>query len=1338
MNDSLLPSRPLRVFSAFANALWWLLLAFWLVLVLAWGGLHAWIVPRVGELRPQLEAQATRALGIAVRIGSVSAYSDGLVPTFELRDVVLLDAQAREALRLARVVVTLSPRSLWSLGFDQLHIEGPMLDVRRTPDGRLWVAGFDVSRGGGDERFADWVLRQREVVVSGGALRWTDEMSGAPPLTLRALELVNRNGLRRHDLRLSGTPAEGQGGRFTLVGMFRQPIFSNHPGRWQDWSGQLHADFSSVDLSLLARQSTLGVRLQGGRGSLRAWLDLDNGRFTGGAVDVALQDLAATLAQGRPPLALRLVSGRLAGKWAPQAFELETRDLRLQLAEGPVLNGVNLALSWADTVGRQSAQGRISAARLDLASIGRVASHLPVNDRLLELVQRHAPQGVAESFQASWQGPLEQPRTYSARGLVSALALASAQGQPGISGAAVEFDFTEAGGKARVQVRDGAVDLPGVLEDPRVPLRLLSGEVQWKRGPARTSLEVKGLEFANADVQGGGHLSWHSGDTARGGLPGVLDLQLELARANGTRVWRYLPVGVPQETRDYVREAVLAGSASEGRIRVRGDLRDFPFADPRSGDFRISAKVRDAHFVYVPHAPADGHWPALTGLSGELIFERNAMRVVGAQGRVAGAPTLQVQADAAIANLSASTVQVTGLVRGPLADSLAVFNSLPVSRALDRPLAGATATGMADVRLALSLPVAQIDRSRVQGSVTLAGNDLQLVPDAPLLQRARGVVSFSESGFTVNGAQARALGGDLRIDGGLRSLPAGSSEPPMLLRVQGTATAEGLRQARELGWLSGLARRASGGAAYSATLGLRPTGVDIAVTSSLQGLALDLPAPLNKPAETSLPVRFVMAPVPGASAQDQLSVEVGRVASLTYVRDTRGAQARVVSGAIGVGLVPGESAPLPERGVQANINLAAVNVDAWEAALEGLVAPGPQTPSPGAALAAAQGYLPTLMAVRARELTLQGRTLHEVVMGGSRDGLTWRANVDATELNGYVEYRQPAGSGASRLIARLARLSIAESSTSEVESLLDAQPSSIPALDVVVDNFELRGRQLGRLEIEAVNRGATGGTPPEWRLNRLGLTMPEAQFSATGNWAALGAQARTGARPDRRRTVMNFHLDVADSGQLLSRLGMKDVVRRGKGRLEGQVAWVGSPLALDYPSLNGTMAVSIESGQFLKADPGLSKLLGVLSLQSLPRRLTLDFRDVFTEGFTFDFMRGDMVVTQGILFTNNLQMKGVNAAVAMEGRADLARETQDLRVVVVPEINAGTASLVAAVINPAIGLGTFLAQLFLREPLARAATQEFHIDGTWADPRVTRLDRRPAQAVPGTATQGGN
>ena len=209
---------------------------------------------------------------------------------------------------------------------------------------------------------------------------------------------------------------------------------------------------------------------------------------------------------------------------------------------------------------------------------------------------------------------------------------------------------------------------------------------------------------------------------------------------------------------------------------------------------------------------------------------------------------------------------------------------------------------------------------------------------------------------------------------------------------------------------------------------------------------------------------------------------------------------------------------------------------------------------------------------------------------------------------------------------------------------------------------------------------------------------------------------------------MNFRLDIADSGALLARLGMKDVIRRGRGKIEGRVGWQGSPMSMDIPSLEGQFNLNVETGQFLKADPGIAKLFGVLSLQSLPRRLTLDFRDVFSEGFAFDFIRGDVNIARGIANTNNLQMKGVNAAVLMEGSADIGGETQDLRVVVVPEIDGLTAGLIATAINPALGLGTVLAQLVLRRPLVQAATQEFHVDGTWTDPRVTKVPRTPPQA----------
>ena len=1368
-----------------------LVLAFWILFGAAWAVLHGWIVPRIGEFRPRLETAATQALGVPVRIGQITAHSKGLLPSFELRDVALLDAQGRTALRLPRVLAAVSPASLWGLGFEQLYIDQPELDIRRTADGRIYVAGLDVlhPRHDGSSAGADWFFSQTEFVIRGGTVRWSDDLRQAPVLALTQVDWTSRNPGQRHLMRLDATPPPAWGDRFSLRGVFREPFLSGGAGRWQQWAGQLYAEFSRVDASEVKRYVSLdqlGMDLKAGTGALRAWVDVHDGQFTGGTADLALLEVDVQLGRALQTLELEAVTGRVGGRHRANGFDLATEELQFRTGDGLRWPGGNAAVVYTGAEGKSQARGELKADKLDLAALALIANRLPLGKTTHALIDTLAPKGLVEVVEAKWQGPLDAPTAYSAKGRVTGLEMASraapapavsgthaAIGRPGVRGATVEFDLTQQGGQAKIRINSGELDLPGIFEDPRLVLEQFSGDAQWKLAGPKIDVQLRNMVFANADAQGTAQAAWHTADaparSVSGGardsrFPGVLDLQGVLSRGNGSKVHRYLPLVLPETVRHYVRDAVAQGALSDVKFKVRGNLNDLPFVDPKMGEFRVSAKVANAAYAYVPRSvqPRDASaWPALNDLDGELVFDRASLQVNGATGRVTGLPGLQiVKADARIADLMHSaTVQVNAEIKGPLNEAVGFVNTSPLGDITGKALAKTVAGGAGDYKVQLTLPLASLEKSRVQGTASLSGNDVQFTPDTPQFTRLRGLVNFSESGFAISGGQGRLLGGDIRLEGGTRTtLPAatragvGAQEFPdaaVVIRAHGTVSAEGLRQARELGVASRLGAHASGATAYTASLGFRKGMTEITVASTLQGMALSLPAPLGKSAESALPLRFDNtavreSAVAGVPTQDQLSLSVGGLASVVYVRDISGTEPRVLRGAMAVGLQPGESAPLPDKGVAANINLATVDIDAWEKVLGSSTDPGPGAATVPARLSrdsAVMGYLPTSMAIRARDLLVEGRTLHNVVLGGSRDGLTWRANIDATELNGYVEFRQPSGAGAGRLYGRLSRLSLGQSTASEVEAILDEQPANIPALDVVVEDLELRGKKLGRVEIEAINRGAgtvaREGGVREWRLNKLNIITPEATLTANGNWVAVNAQQAAalatgqGARPggERRRTVMNFRLDIEDSGELLRRFGMADVIRRGKGRLEGQIAWIGSPLSLDYPSLNGQFNVNVASGQFLKADPGIAKLLGVLSLQALPRRLTLDFRDVFSEGFSFDFVRGDVSINQGLAFTNNLQMKGVNAAVLMEGSADIAKETQNLTVVVVPEINAGTASLIATVINPAIGIGTFLAQYFLRRPLTQAATQEFHIDGTWTNPKITKIERKPVAAA---------
>ncbi len=1301
----------------------------WVVLVLAWGALHWLIVPRINEWRPQLEQQATRTLGVTVQVGSVVAVSNGWIPSFEMKDVRLLDSKGRLALSLPRIVAALSPQSLWRLGFEQIYIDRPMLEVRRAKNGQINIGGLSF-HGSDDTALLDWLFSQRELVIRDGTLRWSDEQRSAEPVALRTVNVVLRNKGRHHDMRVDATPPAVWGQGFSVMAKFLQPLLAQHSGRWQDWQGQIYATLAQVDVFALRRYVDVDVGVRQGMGALRTWVDVNQGSVTQAVTDVALVQVSVALSPSLQPLMLARVHGRVGGRVLGSDLEFFSKSLVFDTQEGQHWPGGNITVKLLGAYAAASTGGSIVADRLDLDALAQIARHLPVDARLRESLLAYAPKGLIDSLQVHWQGSLAAPQTYSAKGSVRALTVATVASTPGLQGADVSFDFDQNAGQADIAITSGSVVLPTFFQEPVLVVNQLHAMARWQVEGEHIAVQIDNMTFANADAQGQARIRWETSDPLRSSdhsrFPGVLDLQASLSRADGKQVYRYLPLVVNRLARDYVRDAVQDGKSDDVQFVMKGDISQFPRIAPQKGIFKITAQVRDAQFAYVPQRlqmPGELPWPSLRKLNGELVIDGMQLHVKNASATL-GQSLKVTAAHADVADLADPLVKVSADVKGLAAELLKLINSSPIAAMTGQALQRTVVSGDTTNQLQLTLPLADLLKTSVQGSVTCNGNDVQITPDSPKLTRVRGQLHFTENGLSVSQVRARLLGGDARLEGGLRlsqqALP--KSTVPSVIRVFGVATAEGLRQASELGLVSRLANLASGAATYSATLGMRRGVPELQMNSSLQGLALNLPHPLGKSADTSVSLQLktsVLTDAPDALHQ-RLSMSVADVLRVWYERDLSAPTPRVLRGAMELGLQAHEFAPQPASGVSANFRFGSIDVDAWRDVL---------TQVSGAELGNSADYLPSVLALRSDIVIFASKPFRQVVLGGSRDGVIWRANLKADEVNGYLEYQQPSdqtgNTNAGRVYARLARLSIAPNMASDVEALLDEQPASIPALDIDVNDFEWRGKHLGHLQVQAINRakqnspGAT--TQREWRLSKFNLTLPEARFAATGDWVALQNSADKPLGKDKRRTALGFTLDIADSGALLHRFGMKDVVSGGKGQLQGQVGWIGSPMSPDYKSMSGTVSVNVASGQFLKADPGIAKLLGVLSLQSLPRRLTLDFRDVFSQGFAFDFVRGNVTLNKGIASTNNLQMKGVNAAVLMEGSADVERETQDLKVVVIPEINAGTASLLASVVNPAVGLGTFLAQVFLRRPLIESATQEFHVSGSWTDPTVIKV-----------------
>ena len=1314
----------------------WTVLVLGLLLGMAWGALHLWIVPRIEHYRPDLEQWASKAVGLPVHIGQLQAVSNGWVPSFELRDIELRDAQGHTALRLPQVWVAVSVRSLLRLQLEQLALDRPDLDVRRDSTGQWTVAGLKLGPDDGQASpMADWLFSQKEIVVRGGTLHWTheaDPASAETPTTtldLTNVDVVIRNALRSHKLRVDATPPAAWGQRFALMAQMSSPLLSVHPGQLQDWSGQVFAEFAHVDVAQLSthlRPFTPGMKIEQGEGRLRLWTDLAKGRWTGGHTQLQLQHLRMQLGAQLPLLAFDHIAGQVSGNYSPHGFSLNTHQLVFDTPQGLKWQGGDMAVDYAAAEDDKPAHGRIQAQQLDLGQLRQLAPKLPLPAQTLQALEHSQIQGQLQQLDAQWTGSWPQLSAYSVKAQAHTLGWTSPveqPGWPGVQGAQLELNASEQGGRLNLSLPGGGtLDLPGVLEEATVPLQELQAQAQWTVKQGQVDVPQWSVRLRNTDLQAQANGSWHPGPEALG----TLDLKGSIARAEASRVARYLPTSLPAEVRQYVSQAVRAGQLANVQVRIKGPLEKLPFAQAAAGEFRFAGQVHHLSLDYMPAVvrPATMRaWPVMNDMNGELVFDRWGMQFKGLSASVGTAKrslnfgTIDVR----IPDMGhQAELHVAAKAKGSAAAALLALRDTALDDALDGALHSTEATGNVQGDFALDLPLHDNAPARLQGQVQLLGNDVRMAPYLPGVQKTKGSISFGHQGFSLRQLQGQLLGGPVRIEGGMQIQ---GKTPVLNIRLQGQASAAGLQAASELAPLNALAQRMSGASHYSAELGWRDGLPMLSVHSTLQGLAMDLPAPLNKTAAQSMPLHISSSAQAGSSGQrDLVHVELGTLFNASYERKLSQSLPQVVRGSMGLGVPRSLTPPLPEQGVAATLKFDALDADTWLALLQ-TSGEARQGSLPDASL----GYLPTRMSLQANALHVDGRTLHQLMVTASRDGRLWSANVDARELTGQLQYRLAQEQQTARIFARLSRLDVPPSTGVTTDSMLQSPTTSIPALDIVVQKLRLRGKDLGQVEIQAINREvqrADRSTTREWQLNTFNITLPEARLLASGRW-----------QPGLR-TAMDFKLDVKDAGALLTRLGTPDALRDGPGTLTGTISWQGSPLQPHYPSMDGQFNIDLGHGQFLKADPGVAKLLGVLSLQALPRRLLLDFRDVFYQGFVFDTVRGDVSIQHGIAQTRNLQIKGVNAFVQMDGSADIAQETQRLHVLVMPELDAGTASLVAGfAVNPVVGLTSYLAQKILQNPLNKATSEAFLIDGAWSDPKVTKMEPGPAGSTPATPSR---
>lgn len=1258
----------------------------WTYRALAWTGLFLlmvlggavlslryWILPDIDQYRGDIVRLINQNTKQKITIGRISGNWDGIRPQLILDQVAVLDRAGQPALELKRVDGTLSWRSLaiLRLNFHSLDILGPAVKVKRDKRGVISIAGIEIEQTQQDDgSMMDLLLEQRDIEVRNAYIVWHDELTGAPPLELKDVNLQVVNSWNRHRFGLRAVPPAALASPLDVRG----DLSGSTVKALDRWNGRMFVEVDYVDIAAWRQWVPFPVEFPRGTGALRAWFTFGDHELKELTADVVLAGVRTRLAKELPELELPSLSGRVGWKALGGGFEVSTRQLGLTTSDGLVLRPTDFLLRTQSERSGQQQRGELRSNALDLAPLVALADRLPLEDEVRRKLVELAPKGDIRDVAVRWTGAWPEPTHYSARGRFEGLSLTRAGRIPGFSGVSGNIDGNEKSGTLTVNAGQAVLDMPLVFKE-RIEFDTLTAQLSWARAKGGTEFRLSNVSFANPHLSGTVFGSYR----AVTGGPGDIDVTGTLTRADLRQTARYIPVTIAKSSRPWLERAFVAGSSNEVRFQAKGNVADFPFPDNKGGSFSVTGKVSGGVLDYADR------WPRIEGIEGEVSFRGKRMDVVARQATMSGVRLSKVRADIPDLNpQSEEILTVSGEAEGATSEFLAFINRSPVGEMIDRFTDGMEAQGSGRLSLKLVLPLKQMAQSRVNGSYQMVNNEVRVDASLPPVEQANGRIEFTENTVRLPSATGVFLGGPIAI--------SGSSQRDATVRIgmQGKIDADNVRRAGGPVWM----RNLRGTTEWRGSFTLRKKLADLVVESNLQGIASNLPAPFSKTASESVPLRIERLYT--GRNRDTWNLAYGNLVSAQFVRRDDGRRSVLERGVVRLG--GGSPAELDRNGLWITGSLKQFDLDDWLRFAGG----------------GGNGFDYTIggVDVRLGELDVFDRKFHDVSVVANPQGSALQVALSAREGEGAANWR-PQGTG--RLVARFKRFSLPaqepRKAPAEEKQAESGKPPEFPALDVVIEQFQLAEKQLGKLELIAspVDR--------DWRIEKLRISNPDGALNVDGVWQSWLAQPRT---------QVNVRVDVADVGRMLTRFGHAEGVRRGNAKIEGTLAWSGSPHQFDYPTLTGNIVVESAKGQFLKLEPGIGKLLGILSLQSLPRRISLDFRDIFSDGFAYDEIIGAVTVNRGVATTQNLRITGPSARIVMGGEVDLARETQKLRVRVTPFISDGFSIAGALIGGPLAGVATFLAQKILKDPLNELVSYEYAVTGSWSDPQVARFDATAA------------
>ncbi|TMX56191.1 YhdP family protein [Vibrio rotiferianus] len=1059
--------------------------------------------------------------------------------------------------------------------------------------------------------------------------------------------------------------------------------FTDH-GSLRDVSGEFYVSAQEVSVTpwlTTYMQNESGV--ESGKVSLNTWLTLRHSQPSYAYVDLQPSELVWN-EKGRHELLVE--SGIFKLSPDKKGWKVNGHSLKVRTDDRPWPE-LDVAFDW------QPDGWLLNLSQLDIEALTPLVKLAPKSESTTDFLDKLAPKGRVEDIRLAMNGGLDTLR-YSAE--VDELGLTQWELLPGFNHVQGKVAGNLDQAKAKVTVIDDVFPYGDVFQ---APLNIKQGEVDiiWQQDEEGWRLWSDKVTAATPDLQVLGAFRL---DFPKEQSP-FLSFYAEADLYNAGETWRYLPtLALGQDLTDYLSTAIQGGKVNTAKLLWYGELGDFPYKE-HNGMFQAWVGLKDAKFSF------DTAWPTITNLQLDLLFENDAMyldsksatlngvkakRITGRIPELAEGGHIEIEAKA-----SASGNEVRDyMMATPLVDSVgAALTALQVS-------------GPVYSEFQLNIPFDMEKDARAWGYADLKNNRVDIDAPPMRLESATGRIKFDNDVVTTSGLSAKLLNQPISLDFRGENAEQGYN---VTINTLGDWEVDPLKPYLGERWLN----LVSGHAPWQMDVELQLNDVgftyQVDVIAKLNQLASEYPYPLAKAtgeagtaklqASGNQEVISARLQLPSAKYQTEIDI-TGNVPELTATN--------LVIGNGGFRMNP-------IVGHHASIRLDELSIDRWA---ELMHVPVSDQPSVLSEMATPAIPKPTNIDLDVQTLQLAGIEFHDVDLTARKKNLSWLLDVDSQEVKGKANYLKPYDlsvslehlhlyiPGFDEMTKERNSLFASEDQAAPLISNFDRKfHAEMPNLTLNIDDFWLQGYKVGKVNVDLERR--------DNRLEWKNVTFSSGQNRVDMNgWWEL--------TKERSHSKLTMKVQGENNSDLMERFGITSGIQQAPFEIDAQLDWDGAPWAMKTQSLQGEVSSEFGKGVITEVS-GAARLLGLFSLDSIIRKMQLDFTDVFDKGMAFNSITGTGKIQDGVFITNDIVMDALAGEMQIRGIADMNTRLVDAEVKFTPDITSGIPMLTAFAVAPQTALYV-LAISTVISPVVEVFTQvNYEVKGPLDSPTVKEISR---------------